>query len=207
VEIVGAQGCLTVAKHGLSDEEMEDLLSLDDAVLDDVFEYWVPPIRRIPPLLWIRLKSDLSDYLVTCGSHHVHTVTWSHQEWSDTCKNMYLQGNELMERHRDVARYFGGFEQDKITQRLVDPQPLWTCQDQNNEMPSIAKVMFNMRKLSELPRSLIFSKDFERVRALFLSNEFCEAKVCLSYSILKSFLELLIQNPLGCFFFGGGRGW
>ncbi len=34
-----ALGLLTAANNGLSNGEMEDLLSLDDAVLDDVFEW------------------------------------------------------------------------------------------------------------------------------------------------------------------------
>lgn len=45
---------LTASKNGLSDVEIEDILSLDDVVLNDVFLFWMPPTRRIPPLLWPR---------------------------------------------------------------------------------------------------------------------------------------------------------
>ena len=41
---------LTAAKDGLSRQELEDVLSCDEDVLDDVFQWWVPPIRRLPPL-------------------------------------------------------------------------------------------------------------------------------------------------------------
>jgi len=51
-----ALGYLTASKDGLGDGEMEDILSLDDVVLNDVFQHWLPPVRRIPPLLIPRLQ-------------------------------------------------------------------------------------------------------------------------------------------------------
>ena len=38
-------------------------MSCDDEVLNDVYMYWEPPVRRLPPLLFVRLKADLSQYL------------------------------------------------------------------------------------------------------------------------------------------------
>lgn len=51
------------AKHGLSEFELEDILSCDDDVLNDVYQFWTPPIRRLPPLLIVRLRHDLNRYL------------------------------------------------------------------------------------------------------------------------------------------------
>ena len=53
-----------VAENGITEVEMEDMLSLDDDVLNDVYVYWTPPIRRLPPLLWVRVRNDLDEYLV-----------------------------------------------------------------------------------------------------------------------------------------------
>lgn len=39
---------ITCTKYGLSANELIDILSLDDEVLDDVFQYWTSPIRRLP---------------------------------------------------------------------------------------------------------------------------------------------------------------
>ncbi|GFQ99226.1 NACHT and WD repeat domain-containing protein 2 [Trichonephila clavata] len=47
----------------MSETELEDLISLDDIVLDDVYQYHMPPVRRIPPLLWTRIRRDLPNYL------------------------------------------------------------------------------------------------------------------------------------------------
>ncbi len=59
-----ALGYLTAAQHGLSTDELEDVLSCDDAVLSSVFEWWLPPVRRIPPILWARVRQRLGDFLV-----------------------------------------------------------------------------------------------------------------------------------------------
>jgi len=52
-----------LAKAGLTETELEDVLSCDDDVLNDVYMYWTPPIRRLPPLLLVRLRADLDQYL------------------------------------------------------------------------------------------------------------------------------------------------
>lgn len=55
-----ALGYITASKTGLTKSELEDILSCDDIVLaGEVFKYHVPPIRRLPPLLWTRLRNDL----------------------------------------------------------------------------------------------------------------------------------------------------
>ncbi len=48
--VVRAFACVTAARRGLSGKLLEDVLSCDDDVLDDVYQWWVPPIRRLPPL-------------------------------------------------------------------------------------------------------------------------------------------------------------
>ena len=54
---------VTASKNGVSEPEIEDLISLDDKVLDDIYQYHLPPFRRIPPLLWTRYISTLNQNL------------------------------------------------------------------------------------------------------------------------------------------------
>ena len=56
--------CTIAAQSGLSEGELEDILSLSDEVLNDVYQWWLPPIRRLPPLIWVRVKNELQEYLV-----------------------------------------------------------------------------------------------------------------------------------------------
>lgn len=53
-------------RHGLSEAELKDVLSLDDEVLEAVYQDWTPPSKellRFPPLLWVRLRRDLGHCL------------------------------------------------------------------------------------------------------------------------------------------------
>jgi hypothetical protein len=43
-------------ESGISDVELEDVLSLDDDLLNHIYEYHLPPIRKFPITLWNRIK-------------------------------------------------------------------------------------------------------------------------------------------------------
>ena len=68
-------------QHGLSEPEIEDLISMDDKVLEDIYQYHLPPVRRIPPLLWTRIRADLPGYLVETEADGVIVVKWYHKQF------------------------------------------------------------------------------------------------------------------------------
>jgi NACHT domain- and WD repeat-containing protein len=68
-------------QRGLSETEVEDLLSLDDVVLNDIYQYHLPPTRRIPPLLWTRLRADLPGYLADNDADGVVVINWYHRQF------------------------------------------------------------------------------------------------------------------------------
>ena len=51
-------------KNGISENELEDILSLDDNLLQNIFHYHSPPIRRFPMAVWAKLKHSISEYMV-----------------------------------------------------------------------------------------------------------------------------------------------
>ncbi len=67
---------MSAFKNGISENEIEDILSLDDDVLYDVFEFHAPPIRKIPLALWSRIKYDLNNYLVEKEIHNTRVIYW-----------------------------------------------------------------------------------------------------------------------------------
>ncbi len=73
---------ITASKNGISESELEDLISLDDKVLDDVYQYHLPPVRRIPPLLWTRIRADLPGYLSERDADGVIVLNWYHRSVS-----------------------------------------------------------------------------------------------------------------------------
>lgn len=164
------------SKNGLTESELEDLLSLDDNVLNDVYQYWTPPVRRLPPLIWLRVRSDLGDYLVERGSDGARVSFWYHRQFIEVSRERYLQEQDAVNIHSSMAEYFLGtwsagkkkafvnkqgehLEMD----RLVAQQPL--MYDANED-----SIVFNKRKLAELPYHLIKSKRMNELKETVLCN-------------------------------------
>jgi hypothetical protein len=101
---------LTASRDGLSDAELEDVLSLDDIVLNDVFQHWLPPLRRIPPLLIPRLMDELGRYVVRREAHGVDVIYWYHGQFIAVARRRYLCVNEDHRRvtHSTLAHYYLG---------------------------------------------------------------------------------------------------
>lgn len=51
---------------GLSEIELEDMLSADDEVLQSIFVHYLPPLNifRLPSTLWVRIRNDMQKYFV-----------------------------------------------------------------------------------------------------------------------------------------------
>ena len=62
--------------RGISENELEDILSIDDAVLDSVFTNQHPPVRRFPMGLWYRLKHKLEEYLTNKVTDDTSVIAW-----------------------------------------------------------------------------------------------------------------------------------
>ncbi|CAF4906241.1 unnamed protein product, partial [Rotaria sp. Silwood2] len=54
---------MTSCRNCISQNELEDVLSLDDEVLESVFQHYIPPVRRLPGILWTRIRNDLDEYI------------------------------------------------------------------------------------------------------------------------------------------------
>ena len=185
---------ITASKNGVTEPELEDLLSLDDDVLNDVYQYWTPPVRRLPPLLWIRIRSDIGDYLIERGADGTQVVFWYHRQFIEAARERYLTEEQAMKIHANMSDYFlgkwsGGMKKPFVNKegkemsmdRLVPKQPLVFDSREGKEI-------YNLRKLSELPFHLLYSGNLEKMREECLCNfEFLLAKLQgLSLQVLIS---------------------
>ncbi|XP_070552817.1 NACHT domain- and WD repeat-containing protein 1-like [Ptychodera flava] len=164
---------ITAAKSGLTENELEDILSCDDDVLNDVFQYWTPPIRRLPPLLWIRTRTDLAPYFVERGADGARVLYWYHRQFTEAAKDRYLaDGYTTTLIHKYLADYFMGAwangtkkpykaKDGKVEERdrLVAAQPL-VFHGGN----------YNLRKMNELPFHLIRSDQVDTLEKGILCN-------------------------------------
>eukprot|EP00794_Sanderia_malayensis_P011746 gene11746-12966_t len=210
-----ALGYITASVNGLTDAEIDDVLSIDDQVLNDVYQYWTPPIRRIPPLLWIRIKTDLGPYIVSRGADGVLVNTWYHRQFIETARERYLEqddGSMAKRLHETLSEYFLGTWSDGVRKpftskqgdhgekdRLVPSQPnvfakrikKYGDEDDDNLDKD---VVYNYRKLSELPRHLIRAGKLETLKNdLIFNYEFLSAQLCARglQSSLQMFSEAL----------------
>eukprot|EP01041_Mallomonas_annulata_P007076 gene7076-14390_t len=147
-------GAITASREGMSRSELEDLVSCDDVVLDDIFEWWTPPIRRIPPMLVERILSDLGDFVVERGaSGGISVYHWYHRQFWEAAENRYLSTQEIRKDvHGAIARYFAGELHDmhsSMKDRLIYAQP-WIG----------AGGIANKRKLWMLPVNALLGCDW-----------------------------------------------
>ncbi|XP_043227949.1 NACHT and WD repeat domain-containing protein 2-like isoform X1 [Amphibalanus amphitrite] len=198
---------ITASKSGLSESELEDLISLDDKVLDDVYQYHLPPVRRIPPLLWTRIRNDLPNYLSEREADGVSVLNWYHRQFKEAAKKRYFTNqNSSQYFHSSIADYFLGIwgggtpkpfrfteiqrhrfnlkEKEGEADRKVPLQPLaFLAKD-----GTVSR--YNLRKFGELPFHLVRSRRFAGLYEHVLFNyEWLHAKMssCPLQAVLSDF--------------------
>jgi WD40 repeat protein len=95
---------------GVTRGELEDILSCDDEVLDSIFEWWVPPQRRMPVAIWGRIEQRLAAFLTMRGGIDAVVYNFDYKAFEDVVFDRYLAGRPevVAGHHAHLARYFGG---------------------------------------------------------------------------------------------------
>jgi len=72
---------------------LEDALSCDDEVLEEVFQHVDPPLNtviRVPQMFVAKLRHYLGWFLQLALDHGVPVFYWAHQLFADAVKKRYL---------------------------------------------------------------------------------------------------------------------
>ncbi|XP_062618909.1 uncharacterized protein LOC134280509 [Saccostrea cucullata] len=104
-----ALGYITIARDGISENELEDVLSCDDEALNDVYRYHNPPVEgivRIPPVLVARIKYDIREYIVERLSQDKYTMNWYHRQFTECAKARYSTGTQGEVLHKNLTEIF-----------------------------------------------------------------------------------------------------
>ncbi|XP_069623861.1 NACHT domain- and WD repeat-containing protein 1 [Ranitomeya imitator] len=196
VLISHALGYIVASRSGLSEAELKDILSIDNDVLSDIYQYWAPPsedVIRIPSLSWTHLRYDLEEYLVERQADESTVLGLYHRQFIEVAHNIYLNGSEKTKRHCILADYFMGtwslgtkrlihlpfIKKNLSADRKVAPQPLWFTED----LP-------NLRKMSELPYHLLNAGCINELQQDILGNmNWISSKIisCGINSMIKDF--------------------
>ncbi|KAI3369162.1 hypothetical protein L3Q82_026115 [Scortum barcoo] len=188
----GALGYISLAREGLLEAELRDVMSLDDDVISEVYRYSIPPtpsLIRLPPLLWAQLRWDLEDQLEERWTGGVAAIAFNNRRISEAVQARYLPSERRGRGLRILAEYFLGLWSGKLkpaslpglslllSDRKVPPQPLWFA-------PGLA----NVRKLQELPYHLLHAGLWEELQQEVIGSAewlYCKSRVCGVSSVIQ----------------------
>lgn len=173
-----ALGYFTASKSGLTEAELEDVLSLDDEVLDDVYQYWDPPMKRtvrIPSLVWKRIRYYIQDYIVEQQSDGMTVLAWYHRQFNESAAVRYLSHDHTSTcLHRVLSEYFEGVWGNSKGKSVTLTHRNLFLEDANRQVPSqplkFSNSVYNFRKLSQLPFHLLNSGRVDSLKEIVLCN-------------------------------------
>jgi WD40 repeat protein len=109
---------ITFSREGINDIEMQDLLSLHEGVLEEVFQY--STLNCFPIHVWLRLKHTIRN-LVTEKENHC--IKWYHRQLWETASERYSENEK--ECHSIMGRYFSNLIADtERNTKQIHNQPL-----------------------------------------------------------------------------------
>ncbi|KAJ3066681.1 hypothetical protein HDU98_010025 [Podochytrium sp. JEL0797] len=97
---------VTAARQGVGRRELEDLVSCDEVVMNEVFEEKQGGVRRIPTAYVERLLEELGDCLVMKEVYGVRAIFWSHQQFALVAEDRYLEQGQSRKIHSAFASYW-----------------------------------------------------------------------------------------------------
>nr|XP_027211056.1 LOW QUALITY PROTEIN: uncharacterized protein LOC113804390 [Penaeus vannamei] len=210
VEVSHTLGYLTAAKHGLSDSEMIDILSCDEAVLEKIFVHCTPPVRRCPSLLWVQISKQVQPFLMKTIVAGICLFTWRHESFRDAAHARYLgtpdqinmcctalidyfQSKWANGAKKPVPVYEAGVEEGK--DRYVLDQPT-KYRGSNMSKISVQSLFsrHNRRKLDELPYQVLQLRG-RILEEFVLKFDWVYEKLCGSdtYQVLED-VSLALRN-------------
>ncbi len=108
---------ITLAKDGVSETELSEILSLDDDVLASVYEWWVPTVRTLPTNPLTMLLADLRPHLTmrgAAGGSGGLMIRWYHRQFWEAAVEYFLRdADDRRLRHAQLAEFFSGAWADR----------------------------------------------------------------------------------------------
>jgi len=107
-------GYITITKNGISELELQDILSLDNNLLvtyQSKKQFHQPDnILRMPSFYVLQLLASLKPHLLIRPFHGVYTLFWRHKVFQKIVTRKYLDPDPqlVIYLHRNVAEYFLG---------------------------------------------------------------------------------------------------
>jgi WD40 repeat protein len=119
--VIYAFAFLTYSREGINDIEMQDLLSLKNEVLFEVFQYSRLEVTlRLPIHLWYRLKAAIQAFITDKSDL---CFRWYHRQIQEAAEERYKYVK--IEVHQLMANYFSDKTDSTVrAKRLIHSQPI-----------------------------------------------------------------------------------
>eukprot|EP01038_Epipyxis_sp_PR26KG_P012975 gene12975-17400_t len=198
---------ITASHNGLSEDDIINIVSGSDFILghkgevDAVLRYHEPPIRRLPPLVFLRFRRDLGNYLVERGEHGVRVLSLYHRQFWEGVKARYLDNAEKRYKvNNALADYFSGKMSAAFPERNINPHPIRF----DDSKSSSESLLPNRQKISELPYALLESKrfpelidfmtDLANLESIFTAGKVYAEELLLHYHSVLNYEEETMTN-------------
>ncbi len=151
-----ALGNLAASRHGLTEDELLNVLSADNEVMADFRRRSpkTPALERLPVVVWARLFADLEPYMTQRQAGGTTVLTFYHRQVGEAATARYVPEQERPRFHDALATYFHA---------EADPNGNRHWQQ-------------NARLLSELPFHLAHGTGEMELRQLFSQLAFLAAR-------------------------------
>jgi len=191
---------LTCGLDGITGLEMEDVLSCDDLVLNDVYRYHDPPLKgsiRVPNLMWSRVHEELKEYLVERQVDGKNVLSWYHRQFWEAAERRYLNDPDKMRFfHRQLASIYQQERGIRRTIKLEHRRKVVEDADRKVTPQPLSKT--NIRKLRCLPYHLFKGGAVDQLKEHCLIN-FQWLTTCFSAfdtSIVVRDFKLMAESSL-----------
>ena len=141
-------------------------------MLYSVFQFHMPPVRRLPSILWLRIKNHLKEYIVEKEADDTAVIFWYHRRFVEVALNKYVTSLEKSESDalfQNVLDFYNETwnnvqkpfkvndylkkklklsDEGNLADRLISSQPIEFMSDDGT-------IKYNKRKLACLPNFLL----------------------------------------------------
>eukprot|EP00730_Choanoeca_flexa_P007394 TRINITY_DN12326_c2_g2_i3.p1 TRINITY_DN12326_c2_g2~~TRINITY_DN12326_c2_g2_i3.p1 ORF type:complete len:1043 (+),score=304.18 TRINITY_DN12326_c2_g2_i3:118-3246(+) len=206
-------GCVAACKDGITWDELEDVASLNEDLLNAVYAKApaVPASRRVPAAAWSVLRGELEDFFeeIEVGGC-TGLLAFFVDDYLDVVEGELLSDLNLFSTvHEHLAEYFLGTWADDTPKpfhnsdaviskhhvsrqgqsiRMVASQPM-TFAASSSRGVLVGNTRYNKRKLRELPFHLVSISDWDRAIELCFGNfEF------MQHSVVVGNLQELVDD-------------
>ncbi|CAJ0963787.1 unnamed protein product [Ranitomeya imitator] len=152
---------ISLSRNGITQEELLDLLSLDQAVMDEIIKYQGVAVPVFPEVLWIKLRKDFGIYLVEQRTDDSYVINWAHDLFRTVCVNRYVKSKDYqLSIHSAFTDYYLESRSRHCLNKSDAPiMPLsWEIKRENQTVH-----VFNLRKILGISYHMLQSNQMQRL--------------------------------------------